>query len=171
VWSVATVADRVAVIVASTIESLGLELYDLEHTGAGLRVLVDREGGIDLEAVTAATRALSRALDEADPFEGAYTLEVSSPGLERPLRTPEHFIAARAKGETVRVKTKAGVEGERRFEGTIVDFEGDGFDLQLADGTTRELLYDDIERARTVFAWGPAPRPGKSKTRAQEAHR
>ena len=167
----ATVADRVAAIVASTVEDLRLDLYDIEHTGGALRVLVDREGGIDLEAVTAATRAISRALDEADPFEGAYTLEVSSPGLERPLRTVEHFCAASQRGERVRIKTKPGVEGERRVEGALDEVDADRVTLRLDDGSERELLYDEIERARTVFAWGPAPRPGKPKPRRQEAHR
>ena len=167
----ATIADRVAAVVASTVEGLGLDLYDIEHTGAALRVLVDREGGIDLEAVTAATRAISRALDDADPFEGAYTLEVSSPGLERPLRTRDHFAAAAGRAEQVRVKTKPGVAGERRVEGAVVDVGSDAVTLRLDDGSTRELRYDDIERARTVFVWGPAPRPGKPKPRRQEAHR
>ena len=163
----ATVADRVAAIVAPTVEALGLDLYDIEHTGAALRVLVDRAGGVDLEAITAATRAVSRALDDADPFDAAYTLEVSSPGLERPLRTAAHFDAARTKGERVRVKTKPGVEGDRRLEGAVVDTSDGAVTVRLDDGTTRTLHYDDIDRARTVFAWGPAPRPGRQK----EAHR
>jgi ribosome maturation factor RimP len=167
VLSVATVADRVAAIVAPTVEALGLDLYDIEHTGAALRVLVDREGGVDLEAITAATRAVSRALDDADPIDAAYTLEVSSPGLERPLRTAAHFAAARAKGERVRIKTKPGVEGDRRLEGAVVDTADGAVTVQLDDGATRTLHYDDIDRARTVFAWGPAPRPGRQK----EAHR
>ena len=163
----ATVPERVAAVVAPVVEQLGLDLYDIDHTGTGLRVLVDREGGVDLEAITAATRAISRALDEADPIDAAYTLEVSSPGLERPLRTAEHFGAARAKGERVRIKTKPGVDGERRFEGAVVDTTGDGLTVRLDDGTSRDIRYDDIDRARTVFAWGPAPRPGRPK----EAHR
>ena len=167
----ATVPERVTAIVAPLVEGLGLDLYDIDHTGAGLRVLVDREGGVDLEAITAVTRAVSRALDEADPFDAAYTLEVSSPGLERPLRTAEHFVAASGRGERVRIKTKPGIDGERRIEGTLVDVDDSGLSLRLDDGSTRALLLDDIDRARTVFAWGPAPRPGKPKTRAQEAHR
>lgn len=161
----ATVADRVAAIVAPTVESLGLDLYDVEHTGAAVRVLVDREGGVDLEAVTAATRALSRALDEADPIDGHYTLEVSSPGLERPLRRPEHFATAARNGDVVRVKTKPGVEGERRVEGTVAAAGPDDVTLRLPDGATRTLRYDEIERARTTFEWGPAPRPGKREPR------
>ena len=163
----ATVPERVAAVVAPVVERLGLDLYDIEHTGPAIRVLVDREGGIDLGAVTDATRAISRALDEADPIDAAYTLEVSSPGLERPLRTVEHFSAASTRDERIRIKTKPGVEGERRFEGSLAEVDGDGITVRLDDGSTRALRYDDIDRARTVFAWGPAPRPGRPK----EAHR
>jgi ribosome maturation factor RimP len=164
---VASVAERVAAVVAPTVEALGLEVYDIEHTGSAVRVLVDRQGGVDLDAITSATRAVSRALDEADPIEGHYTLEVSSPGLERPLRRREHFAAAARAHDTVRIKTKPGVEGERRLDGTVEAAGDDGVTLRLADGTTRTLRYDEIERARTTFEWGPAPRPGKPK----EAHR
>ncbi len=69
-------------------------LYDVEHAGSLLRILVDRPGGVDLDLLAQVTRELSSALDAADPLPGRYTLEVSSPGLERPLRRPEHFDAA-----------------------------------------------------------------------------
>jgi ribosome maturation factor RimP len=151
----------VAAIVAPAVETLGLDLYDVEHTGTAVRVLVDRDGGVDLETITTVTRALSRALDDADPIEGHYTLEVSSPGLERTLRTADHFATACERHETVRIKTKPGVEGERRIEGVVAVADGDGIEVRQPDGTARTLRYGDIERARTVFQWGPAPRPGK----------
>jgi ribosome maturation factor RimP len=160
---VTTVAERVAGIVAPTVASLGLDLYDVEHTGGSVRVLVDRPGGVDLDTITAASRAVSRALDEADPIPERYTLEVSSPGLERPLRRPEHFAAA--VGSDVVVKTRPGSEGERRLAGTVVAAEPDAVAVRLDDGSTRTVRYDEIERARTTFAWGPAPRPGKKEQR------
>src|SRR5687768_6886659 len=89
-----TVAERVADAVAPLVESLGLILHDVEHTGGSLRVLVDRDGGVDVDTLTEATRAVSHLLDELDPIGGHYTLEVSSPGLERPLRTAAHFRRA-----------------------------------------------------------------------------
>ncbi len=168
-----TVADRVAAIVAPTVASLGLDLYDLEHAGGSLRVLVDRRGGVDFEAITAASRALSRALDVADPIAEHYTLEVSSPGLERPLRRPEHFVAAT--GAAVAIKTKPGVEGERRIAGTLTAVDPDAATATIAldGGGERTVRLDDIERARTTFEWGPAPRPGKPKPKPdrQEAQR
>jgi ribosome maturation factor RimP len=154
----------VAQVVAPTVESLGLDLYDVELAGTGVRVLVDKPGGVDLDAITAATRALSRALDEADPIDGRYTLEVSSPGIERPLRRPGHF--AGAVGSEVTVKTKPGIDGERRVAGILVAADDHAVTVRLPDGTERTLRHDDIERARTTFTWGPAARPGK-----KEAHR
>jgi ribosome maturation factor RimP len=156
-----TVAERVADAVAPVLDELGLLIHDVEHSGTSVRVVIDRDGGVDVDVLAAATRAISRLLDELDPIDGHYTLEVSSPGLERPLRTPAHF--ARAVGADVTVKTRPGTGGERRVEGTVRDADDDGFTLALADGTTRRIGYDEVEKARTTFAWGPAPKPGGPK--------
>jgi ribosome maturation factor RimP len=153
-----TVAERVADAVAPALGNLGLVLHDVEHTGTSIRVLVDRDGGVDVDALTAATREVSRLLDDLDPIAGHYTLEVSSPGLERPLRTPAHF--ARAVGAEVVVKTVPGTEGDRRITGIARHADDDGVTLALPDGITRTVRYEEIERARTTFDWGPAPKPG-----------
>jgi ribosome maturation factor RimP len=153
-----TVAERVATAVAPVLADLGLLLHDLEHSGTAIRVVIDKDGGLDVDALAAATRAISRLMDELDPLEGAYTLEVSSPGLERPLRTPAHF--ARALGSDVTVKTVAGTEGDRRFDGTVAAADDTTVTISLTDGSTRSLRYEEIERARTTFAWGPGPKPG-----------
>jgi ribosome maturation factor RimP len=120
-------------------------------------------GGVDVDDLAAATRAVSRLLDELDPIDGRYTLEVSSPGLERPLRTPAH--PARAVGAEVAVKTRPGTEGDRRVEGTVTAADDDAFTLALADGSTRRIGYHEVEKARTTFAWGPTPKPGGPKSR------
>jgi ribosome maturation factor RimP len=163
-----TVAERVADAVAPVLADLGLLLHDLEHSGTAIRVVIDTAeptaGGLDVDALAAATRAISRLMDELDPIDGAYTLEVSSPGLERPLRTPAHF--ARAVGSDVTVKTVAGTEGDRRFDGTVLAADDAGVTFSLPDGSTRSLRHEEIERARTTFAWGPAPKPGKSGKQA-----
>lgn len=157
-------SEQVRALVAPLLEAGGFELYDVEETGAVLRVLVDRAGGIDLDAVAAATRIVSDALDEADALEGPTTLEVSSPGLERPLRTPAHF--ARALGSKISVKTAPGAAGERRFDGILVEASEDGITVE-GDGGVRSVAYDEVERARTVFEWGGQPRPGGPKASAK----
>jgi ribosome maturation factor RimP len=155
-----TVAERVADAVAPVVADLGLLLHDVEHAGTSIRVVVDKDGGLDVDSLTAATRAVSRLLDELDPIDGTYTLEVSSPGLERPLRTPAHF--ARAVGSEVHVKTVPGTGGDRRLEGRVAAADDDTVTISLPDGSARTLRYEEIERARTTFAWGPGPKPGKA---------
>jgi ribosome maturation factor RimP len=157
-------SEQVRALVAPLVEAAGLELYDVEETGAVLRVLVDRPGGIDLDAVAMATRLVSDALDEADALEGPTTLEVSSPGLERPLRTPAHF--AGALGTKISVKTAPGTPGERRFDGILVAADEESITVE-GDGGVRAVSYDEVERARTVFEWGGQPRPGGSKASAK----
>ncbi len=153
-------AEEICALVAPLLEAEGFELYDVEETGGVLRVLVDRPGGIDLDAVAAATRLVSDAIDEVDALSGPTTLEVSSPGLERPLRTPAHY--ARALGSKINVKTLPGVAGERRFEATLVEADEESFTVEGADGV-RALGYHEVERTRTVFEWGGQPRPGGPK--------
>ncbi len=140
----------------------GVDLVDVELAGGVLTVTVDREGGLDLDAIAALTRRISRLLDEADPVPGRYTLEVSTPGLERKLRTPDHF--RRAVGQLVNVRTVAGTEVGRRLRGTLVAADDDGItvgpDPATPDGPERTVRHDQVERARTVFEWGPTPKPG-----------
>lgn len=165
------VHDRVMAIVVPVLADLGMELYDLEASGSLVRVTVDRPGGVDLDAIELATRIISRELDHADPIPGRYTLEVSSPGLERPLRTPAHFRGAL--GRVVQVRTQPGVEGERRVQGVLAAADDDGVTVVVTGddgapaGTERRLAYDQIERARTVFEWGGQPKPGQPKTGAK----
>lgn len=163
-----TVLDTVEQLVAPLLEGRDLRLYDVEHTGATLRVLVDRPGGIDIDVLAQVTRELSSALDDVEPVPGRYTLEVSSPGLERPLRRPEHFTAAI--GAEVRVKTHPTVEGDRRVEGELVEADDEGIAVQ-AEGGLRRLRHDEIERARTVFDWGPSgPRPTPSRGKQRKGN-
>jgi ribosome maturation factor RimP len=145
------------------VEARGLELVDVELHGAQLTVFVDREGGIGLDDLGEATKDVSAALDRIDPLPGRYTLTVSSPGLERRLRTPAHF--ARAVGETVTVRVDAGTADVRRLTGTLASADETGCTLTGSDvpGGEVRISYDQIERARTVFEWGPAPRRAKSE--------
>jgi ribosome maturation factor RimP len=152
--------DTIVRSLAPAVADAGLDLYDVELSGAGrarvLRVLDDRDGGVDLDAVAEVTRAISPLLD-APPLDavvaGPYALEVSSPGVERPLRTTEHF--ARAVGETVSVKTVRGDDApSRRVRGVLATASDDGIELDVDDGARERFGYDEIAQARTVFEWG-----------------
>ncbi|MBA2279943.1 MAG: ribosome maturation factor RimP [Actinomycetota bacterium] len=153
-----TIAERVAGIIAPAVEELELALYDIVYAGGVLTILVTSPDGVGIGQIAPLTRAINRLLDEDDPIDGGYTLEVSSPGLERVLRTPAHYVDAI--GSTVAVKTVPGTEGERRLEGTLAAADERSITVRFEDGTDRTLDHADIERARTTFAWGPAPKPG-----------
>jgi ribosome maturation factor RimP len=156
-----TTIDRVRELVEPLVADADLDLYDLDLAGGVLQVLVDAPGGADIDAISRLARTISRALDEHDPIEGRYALEVGSPGLERPLRTPAHY--AGAVGSTARLKTRPGVDGDRRLEGTITAADEHAVTVHTADGVDRTLVYDDIERARTTFEWGSPSKPTKKK--------
>jgi ribosome maturation factor RimP len=152
---------RVRTIVAPLVADAGASLYDLEYTGGVVRVTIERPEGVDMALIAKVTRDISRTLDDEDPIAGQYTLEVSSPGLERPLRRPEHYLGA--VGTLVALKLRAGVEGDRRVKGVLLGFADDLLTVAPADadpGATRTIALDDVEKARTVFEWGPAPKPG-----------
>lgn len=153
--------ERVREVIVPLLADLDVELYDVDHIGGSLRVTLDRPGGIDVEAITRATRAISAALDEADVVPNAYTLEVSSPGIERQLRTATHFRGA--VGEEIKIKTRAGVEGDRRIEGRLRSVDDDQLTVDAPDGSTRTVSIDDVDRAHTVHDWSPTPKPGKQK--------
>lgn len=159
--------DTARDIAQAVATSLGLSVYDVEEAGGTLRVLLDRPGGIDVDALTTATREISRRIDEEGALGGAATLEVSSPGLERRLRTPEHF--AGAVGERVKVKTRPGVEGDRRVDGVLTAADGDTLTVTAADGTVRTLTVDEIERATTEFVWEATPKPGGGGRRSAQS--
>jgi ribosome maturation factor RimP len=148
-------ADKAESLLRPLVEAQGCELFDLEWKGGILRVSLDREGGIDVDTLGALSPPISNALDEAELFPGSYTLEVSSPGLERPLRTVAHF--RRFVGTTIRVKLLADAadDADRRVEGTLTDVDDDGFSV---DG--RRIAHGDVDRATTVFTWGPTPKKG-----------
>ncbi len=161
------VLNEVSRLLDPILERHGARLYDLERNGGILRITVDRDGGIDLDALTDVNRSLGRALDESDPIPGAYTLEVTSPGLERTLRTEAHW--AGAVGETVKVKLDATVEEPRRLEGTVASVADGVVTLAERGGGSATFAVAAVERARTVFEWGPQPKPGGPKAGAAKS--
>jgi ribosome maturation factor RimP len=156
-----SVLERVRALVQPIVADLSLDLYDCEFAGGTLRVVIDTPpgstGGVDLEQLSLVTRLVSRELDHNDPVPGRYTLEVSSPGLERSLKRAEHF--QREVGKVVSVRLHAPLDGRRRLEGPLLS-ANDRHIVIHCDGGDVEVALDQIERARTVFVWGPAPKPG-----------
>jgi ribosome maturation factor RimP len=169
------VGDELQEAVAPVVGALGLELVELELRSGLLRVVVDSEGGVDLDTIALATRQVSGLLDQLDLIPGnRYTLEVSSPGLERPLKTPSQF--SRAVGEEVLVRTLPSAGLDRRIRGRLYEAGPEGV-VVSGEGLPEEgvrIAYADIERARTVFDWGPAERQkpgGKQRSQSTKAAR
>ena len=155
---------RLEALVGPVVESAGLELVEVSFRTEGgrrvLRVTVDREGGVDLDTISRTSEAISRRLDLEDAVAGSYALEVSSPGVERPLREPRHF--ERSVGQQVKVKTFAPVDGAKVHEGALVSADAEAITI-AAEGGERRVRYADIASARTVFEWGV---PAKGAPRA-----
>jgi len=150
------VTDRVDIMAAPLCERVGVELIDVEFEGGILRLTIDHPEGVGMESIASVTREVSRALDHEDPIGPSYTLEVTSPGLERRLKRPAHFL--KALGGQVALKTQPGVDGDRRLSGALEAADAQGVSVRSADGALRSIAYDEILQARTVFAWTPEPK-------------
>jgi len=161
------VSRRIEALITPVLADLGLEMYDLEYNGGIVKITVDTPpgspGGIDVDQLSQCTRLISRELDHDDPVPGHYTLEVSSPGLERNLRLPRHF--QRETGKSAAIRLQNVINGERRLSGVIESAGPDTFLLRLANGEERVIPYDQIDRAKTIFVWEaqakPSNKPGK----------
>lgn len=147
-------------LVEPLVEAAGHDLYDIHQNGGTLAVLVDSEEGLGVDDLSGLSRSLSAALDEHDPIPGRYTLEISTPGVERRLRQEKHFVGA--VGETVNIRTNPGPEGRRRVVGVLVAVEDGVLTIETSDLDASKVPLTEIEKARTVFEWGPAPKPGSS---------
>jgi ribosome maturation factor RimP len=181
-------ASEIAALLVPTVQSLGLELLGAEYLpapgGATLRLYIDVPAGavpgdvveartVGIEDCEAVSREVSAQLDVADPISGHYTLEVSSPGVDRPLFSLAQF--ARFLGENAKVVLKLPQDGRRRLQGAITRVEGDNIVFNV-DGNELAVAFDNIDKARLVPDWaalGFAPakdasgrdeRPGKKKT-------
>lgn len=139
-------------LIEPVVEGLGYEVVDIEfrpHPKDGLlRIYIDQEQGIQLEDCTAVSRQISAMLDVEDPIPGQFNLEVSSPGLDRPLRKTEDF--ERFTGQAVKIKlSMPTIEGQRNFTGKLLGLK-DNEVLVEADGETHYLPLGGIEKARLV---------------------
>jgi ribosome maturation factor RimP len=151
-------------LVAPVVEAAGLELFDVELRGEGrrriLRVTVDREGGLDLGTITEVSERVSRRLDVEGFDPGPYTLEVTSPGLERPLRGPRDF--ATRVGQQVRVRVE-GDDGRETLTGTLVS-AGDDVAAIATEAGERTVRYEDISSARLVVDWDEELKRAKKRS-------
>ncbi|HBG19110.1 MAG: ribosome maturation factor RimP [Desulfobacterales bacterium GWB2_56_26] len=147
------VVDKVRDFLESLLPTMGLELFDVEFRREGhgwvLRVFIDCESGVSLDHCSDVSRELGRYLDVEDFIENAYHLEVSSPGLERPLRSVQDFI--RFCGKSAKVKLHDALDGRKTLEGIIEAVEDDKISLKLADGSSVQFTFEMINKARLTI--------------------
>jgi len=174
-------ARDIAALLAPTVQTLGVELLGVEYLpapgGATLRLYIDVPAAeaatraVGIEDCEAVSREVSAQLDVEDPISGHYTLEVSSPGIDRPLFEAAQF--ARFAGEQAKVGLKLPQDGRRRLTGRIVSVEGDSVTFDV-DGAAFTVAIDNIEKARLVPDWVALglvkEKPGKSRKAPKPAH-
>ena len=123
----------------------GLELADLEFVKEGpnwyLRVYIDKDGGVTIEDCENVSRILEKKLDETDPIEQAYILEVSSPGIDRPLKKPEHF--EKYIGEIIDIKLYKPLEGKKEYQGELKQFDNGVITIIEEDGTEKQFVQKE----------------------------
>ncbi len=150
--------DRLIALIEPLIEKMGFELVRLDYVvgkHGKLHLYIDTGGGVLIDHCEEVSRAVSALLDEVDPISHAYTLEVSSPGLERPLTKKEHFI--RFQGEKVKVRTAEPIEGSKKFSGLLRRAEDDFIEVVKEDGAAARIPYREIDRANL---WYTGPEKG-----------
>ncbi len=147
------IAATVACLIADTVKANGCELWDVEYVKEGadwhLRVTIDREGGVGIDDCERVHRAIDPLLDEADPIEGSYYLEVSSPGIERELKTDAHLSASA--GTLCEAKLFAPLNGTKTVTGRLTAFDGDGVTLQPDGGEPVVLPRKAVARLSTLY--------------------
>lgn len=147
--TVTALRDRLIGLLEPLAGQLGFELVDVEaNAGRGsgfVRVYIDHPGGVGVDDCERVSREVSALLDVEDPMPGPFTLEVSSPGFDRVLRTPEHF--ARFRGERVKVELLAPRDGRRRYTGQLVAVTERGIELEV-DAAAVTVDFAAIDRAR-----------------------
>lgn len=146
-------AEQIAELIAPTVEALGLELWGIELQQQGkyslLRIYIEnREDGVGIEDCEKVSRQVSALLDVEDPISGEYTLEVSSPGMDRPLFTAEQF--GLYVGETVNIRLRTAMQGRRKFKGVIERVNEGVVDL-LVDGESVAIQLSDLDKANIDY--------------------
>jgi ribosome maturation factor RimP len=147
----ATLESRLAEMLKVPVEALGFQLWGIEYVQAGkhstLRVFIDGENGINIEDCANASRQVSAVLDVEDPIPTEYTLEVSSPGVDRPLFTAEQYAAY--VGEDAKVQLTMPVAGSRNLKGAITKVEGQMLSLNV-NGKELVVALDNIRKGNVI---------------------
>lgn len=147
------IAGTVTDLIAETVAGNGCELWDVEYVKEGadwhLRVTIDREGGVGIDDCERVHRAIDPILDEADPIEGSYYLEVSSPGIERELKTDAHLAACA--GALSEARLFAPLNGTKSVVGRLTAFDGETVTLTPDGGDAVALPRKAISRLSTVY--------------------
>ncbi len=147
------IAAKVRELLEGVINGLGYDVWDVEYVREGaewyLRITIDSANGIDIDDCEKVHRAIDPVLDEADPIEDAYRLEVSSPGLERDIRLDEHFEACI--GERILVKLFTNLDGAKTYEGILKAYEEQTIVLALDSGEEKRIARKLASKIRTVF--------------------
>jgi len=141
---------KVLAILEPILEEKALELADLEFVKEGpnwyLRVYIDKDGGVTIEDCENVSRILEKKLDETDPIEQAYILEVSSPGIDRPLKKPEHF--EKYIGEIIDIKLYKPLEGKKEYQGELKQFDNGVITIIEEDGTEKQFIQKETASVR-----------------------
>ena len=146
-------AAEIEALIAPMLADMGYEVVRLLISGdrrATLQIMAERsaDGGMDVEDCAEISRAVSALLDVEDPIAGAYVLEVSSPGIDRPLTRRKDF--ERFAGHQARVELAVPVEGRKRFTGQLLGVDGDMVRLEVSEGEL-QVAFDDIAKAKLVL--------------------
>ena len=136
---------------SSVASDKGVEIVTVEVIGSSnspvVRVYIDTDHGVSFSDLSDSQEWIGETMDRIDPFPGAYTLEVSSPGIDRPLRTPDHF--RQFKGDEAKIRTSSPIDGRSNFKGTIADADDEAVSIETDNGTVR-IPYDAIKRSNLV---------------------
>lgn len=148
-----SIAERITEIIEPTVNGLGFEIVRIQLSGAHnpcLQIMAEPlDGGtMTVEHCATISRAVSALLDVEDPISGAYTLEVSSPGLDRPLVRPAHF--ERFAGFEAKIEMSTAIDGQKRFRGRLGGIDDENVFLEV-DGDERALPFSDIHRAKLIM--------------------
>ena len=147
------ISSSVRALIAEPVEKLGYTLWDVEYVKDGpywyLRITIDREEGVDIDDCEKVHRTIDPLIDEADPIEDPYYLEVSSPGLERELKEPWHY--EKYLGRAVTAKLFSAVAGQKSYTGALEAYDAEGITLGLRSGEKQSLPFKSISKLTAYY--------------------